>query len=282
MDAGWGTSSPQPTDAMRSQMKSHSDSSSTAGPCKPRPSVSARGPRGRLVFSLLATCMTCLAAAAGAGAAGASSHVQATQELAVLLTPHAVHTGPATASPQRTVLADRRPITGAPTTLPVISRSIGADGSRWLQVMLPGRPNGSTGWIAEQDTSAVLTPWYIVVRIRARRVNIYDDGHLARSFRAVVGKLSTPTPTGQFFVEEAVTMATGEPGGPFALALSARSDALQEFEGGPGQIAIHGIENLGGTPGKAESHGCIRLATAAIDWIAARIGAGTPVTIEHG
>jgi lipoprotein-anchoring transpeptidase ErfK/SrfK len=100
-----------------------------------------------------------------------------------------------------------------------------------------------------------------------------------RSFRAVVGKLSTPTPTGQFFVEEIVQMASGEAGGPFALALSARSDALQEFEGGPGQIAIHGRDNLGGTLGAAESHGCIRLGSAGIDWLAARIAPGTPATI---
>jgi lipoprotein-anchoring transpeptidase ErfK/SrfK len=32
----------------------------------------------------------------------------------------------------------------------------------------------------------------------------------------------------------------------------------------------------------AESHGCLRLGTPAIDWIAARIGAGVPVTIERG
>jgi lipoprotein-anchoring transpeptidase ErfK/SrfK len=77
-------------------------------------------------------------------------------------------------------------------------------------------------------------------------------------------------------------MSQGEPGGPFALALSARSNALQEFEGGPGQIALHGRDNLGGTLGAAESHGCVRLGTANIDWLAARIGPGTPVTIDAG
>ena len=77
-------------------------------------------------------------------------------------------------------------------------------------------------------------------------------------------------------------MYPGEPGGPFALALSARSDALQEFEGGPGQIALHGRDSLGGTLGNAESHGCVRLDTASIDWLAARIGPGTPVTIYSG
>jgi lipoprotein-anchoring transpeptidase ErfK/SrfK len=263
-------------------MKSRSDSHSTARSGHPGPSVPARGLRGRLLLCLLAACMTCLAAAAGAATASASGHVQASQELAVLLAPHAVYLRADASSPQRTVLPDRRPITGAATTVPVISRSIAAGGSRWLDVMLPGRPNSATGWIAEQGTTTLVTPWAIVVRLHERRVSVYDHGQLARSFRAVVGKPSTPTPTGRFFVEEALRMASSEAGGPFALALSARSNALQEFEGGPGQIAIHGMENLGGTPGMAQSHGCIRLSTSAIDWIAARIGAGIPVTIERG
>jgi hypothetical protein len=37
---------------------------------------------------------------------------------------------------------------------------------------------------------------------------------------------------------------------------------LQEFEGGPRQIGIHGRDGLGGTLGRAESLGRIRLATA--------------------
>jgi lipoprotein-anchoring transpeptidase ErfK/SrfK len=72
----------------------------------------------------------------------------------------------------------------------------------------------------------------------------------------------------------------GGVGGPFALALSARSNVLQEFEGGPGQIAIHGVENLGGTPGTAVSHGCVRLANGIVRWLAARVGPGVPVTIR--
>jgi len=69
-------------------------------------------------------------------------------------------------------------------------------------------------------------------------------------------------------------------GGPFALALSARSNVLSQFAGGPGQIAIHGRELLGGTLGRAQSHGCVRLASSAISWLAARIGPGVPVTIH--
>ena len=103
-----------------------------------------------------------------------------------------------------------------------------------------------------------------------------------RTFQTVVGKPSTPTPTGQFFVEETVRMPAEHPGGPYALALSARSNVLQEFEGGPGQIAIHGRDDLGGTLGAAESHGCVRLATASIDWLATHIDPGTPVKIYTG
>ncbi len=180
------------------------------------------------------------------------------------------------------LLPARGPITGEPTTVPVIGALTGPDGVRWLRVMLPGRPNGSTGWIAQQGTRELVTDWHIVVDLAARRVRVYSAGHALRAFRAVVGKPSTPTPTGEFFVEETLRMSPGEAGGPFALALSARSNVLQEFEGGQGQIAMHGRDNLGGTLGAAESHGCIRLASTSIEWLAARIAPGTPVTIDGG
>jgi lipoprotein-anchoring transpeptidase ErfK/SrfK len=208
--------------------------------------------------------------------------VRATQQLAVLLTPHRAHHEPEAGSPSTMLVAARRSITGEQTTLPVTGSLTGPDGVRWLQVMLPGRPNSSTGWIAQQGTRELQTHWHLVVNLAARRVVVYRDGRMQRAFRAVVGKSSTPTPTGEFFVEETLQMPTGEAGGPFALALSARSNALQEFEGGPGQIAIHGRDNLGGTLGTAASHGCVRLGTASIDWLAARIGPGTPVTIDAG
>ncbi len=238
-----------------------------------------------LAAGLTAACLLVLGAGS-AVAAGVPAHmparVRAAQQLAVLLSAHGVHQEPEAGSPQTELVASRRPITGERTTLPVTGSLTGADGVRWLQVMLPGRPNGSTGWIAQQGTRKLVTGWHIVVDLAARRVSAYSNGHLLRGFQAVVGKTSTPTPTGEFFVEETLRMPAGEAGGPFALALSARSDVLQEFEGGPGQIAMHGRENLGGTLGAAESHGCIRLATASIEWLAGRIGPGTPVTIYGG
>ncbi len=247
----------------------------------PSPSRSRR----RTASGLATICLALLALLAGSASSAArvsgaaAGRVQATQELVVLLSTHSAHRAPHAGSQRVAVVPDSRPITGEPTTLPVISRAIATGGKRWLLVLLPGRPNGATGWIAEKGTRGTVTAWRIVVDLAARHLQAYNDGRLVKVFQAVVGKPSTPTPTGNFFVEESLQMQAGEPGGPFALALSARSNVLQEFDGGPGQIAIHGRNDLGGTLGTAASHGCIRLATASIDWLSARISPGTPVTI---
>jgi lipoprotein-anchoring transpeptidase ErfK/SrfK len=165
--------------------------------------------------------------------------------------------------------------------LPVLGHATDTHGRHWLHVRLPGRPNGHTGWIRQRFTVASSTRWRLLVDTSTRRLIVYRDGHPLRTFRAIVGKRSTPTPHGQFFVEEAVRLKTTDVGGPYALALSAPSDVLQEFDGGPGQIALHGLMNIGGTLGSAVSHGCIRLGNDMMRWLVIRICAGTPVTITN-
>jgi lipoprotein-anchoring transpeptidase ErfK/SrfK len=217
----------------------------------------------------------------GAAPAGALSPavVKADQELATLLSSHEVLSKPATGSAPLRRVPGRTPITEARTVLPVLGHRTGSDGLRWLHVRLPGRPNGSTGWISQHATVASRTGWHIVVNTSSRRVTVYRHSRPARVFKAVVGKASTPTPSGKFFVEEAIQLPATAVGAPYALALSARSTVLQEFAGGPGQIALHGLRNVGGTLGTAVSHGCVRLDTGAMRWLVARIGPGVPVTI---
>ena len=206
--------------------------------------------------------------------------VAASQTVALLFAAHRALAAPRPRARAVGEVAVRRPITGERTVLPVLARVTDGHGGDWLKVRLPGRPNGHTGWIRERRTRLSVTFWHLLVNLQARRVTAYLDGHAQRSFRAVVGKRSTPTPTGQFFVEETVRMTAGDPGGPFALALSARSNVFRHFDGGPGQVAVHGRDDLGGTPGQAQSHGCVRLRSAAIAWLAERFGPGTPVTIR--
>jgi len=214
-------------------------------------------------------------AVAHAGATG----VRPVQALAALQTAHQAFSAPSRASTPLRRVAARRPLTAEQTVLPVVGRRILQNGEPWLRVSLPGRPNGRLGWIEERGTRAGTTRWHLVVETAGRRVLVFRSGRMVRSFRAIVGKESTPTPAGAFFVEEAIQLAATDAGAPFALALSARSTVLQEFAGGPGQIALHGLRNLGGTLGTAVSHGCVRLASDAMRWLVLRIGPGVPVTI---
>ena len=206
--------------------------------------------------------------------------VRPTQELAALSSAHEAFSKPAKGSARLGVVPARRPITGERTVLPVLGQRTGADGLRWLQVRLPGRPNGHTGWIKQRATVASKTSWHIVVDTSSRRVIFYQWGRRVRTVEAVVGKPSTPTPRGKFFVEEVIQLRAADAGAPFALALSARSNVFQEFEGGPGQIALHGLRNIGGVLGSAVSHGCVRLSNSTMRWLVVRISPGVPVTIK--
>jgi hypothetical protein len=208
----------------------------------------------------------------------ASAAVAPAQQVATLEANHAIY---ATPGGRREASISRvRPITGESTTLPVLAIS-----GRWLRVRLPGRllpgpANGRTGWIKASGTRLWAIRWHIVVLLGRRAAKIFYAGRLVRSFLVVVGKPSTPTPAGQFFVEENVSEPPSFPGAPYALATSARSNVFTEFDGGPGQVALHGVGGgLGGTPGQAQSHGCVRFPTAAITWLAHHIYPGTPVTI---
>jgi lipoprotein-anchoring transpeptidase ErfK/SrfK len=163
----------------------------------------------------------------------------------------------------------------------MLSYSRSPDGKPWARVGLPGRPSGHTGWIPASQTRLASTRWHILIDVSARRLTVYRDGRVERRFRAVVGKPSTPTPRGRFFIEETLSLSPKDSGSPFALATSARSSVFQEFEGGPGQIGIHGTNNISGALGTAVSHGCVRLSTSAITWVAKRIDGGVPLTITR-
>ena len=235
--------------------------------------------RPALIPAALALIATAISAAPAVAADRGG--VPVTQPLVILLQDHVAH---ASASMKARVIepvAAVRPLTKVRTVLPVMGAVKGKDGNRWVHVRLPGRPSGHTGWILADQTIRSSTEWRIVVTVSKRTVAVYRDGLPVRSFTAVVPRPATPTPYGQFFVEEALKIAAHDTGGPYALAISARSDIFQEFEGGPGQIAIHGTGNLSEPLGSAASHGCIRLAPEAITWIVKHIGAGVPVTVAR-
>lgn len=153
-------------------------------------------------------------------------------------------------------------------------------GKRWVKVLLPVRPNGSTGWIRASDMVFRPVRSRIEIDVSERRLTVYRDARRKRSFRVAVGTPKNPTPTGRFALAEVIP--TGDPKaflGPIVMPLTAFSTTLNEFAGGNGRVAIHGT-SLPELIGQAVSHGCIRMRNADIRRLSGMASGGTPVNIR--
>ena len=220
------------------------------------------------------------AALLAAPAAHASAESKGTVEIARL-----VITSPVRARPGGGRLLGKlaavRPLTSQQTAVPVGRHGRDANGNEWLRVPLPGRPLGRSGWIPAANATIIHSHWRIVINRRKREAVLYRDKRVTRRFEVVVGKTSTPTPKGHFFLEEHVKQASESVLGPWALATSAFSTVLQEFGGSPGQVALHGRrgELMNDPLGSAASHGCIRFDNRVIRELAALLPNGTPIDI---
>jgi lipoprotein-anchoring transpeptidase ErfK/SrfK len=171
---------------------------------------------------------------------------------------------------------------GQPQVLLVLGSAV-ADGREWLRVLLPIRPAGTDGWIPRDDVVLRSTPYWVTVDKSSRTVTTYRAGRVVRRARAVVGKPATPTPNGLAAIYEKARQPDRHGFlGPWALPLTALSDVLRNFGGGPGRIAIHGRAGASFLDplGSARSHGCIRIDNGLIVWMARHLPTGTPVEIR--
>lgn len=151
----------------------------------------------------------------------------------------------------------------------------------WVQAYIPVRPNETTRWIPSADLTTSFVDNHIVVSLSARKLTLYQNNAPVFTTAVAPGAPSSPTPTGSFFVAYIVKLT--DPGnvyGPYAMGTSAFSNTYFSFEGGPGQVGIHGT-NQPWVIGSYASHGCVRLPNAAITSLAQQIVPGTPVEIER-
>jgi lipoprotein-anchoring transpeptidase ErfK/SrfK len=158
------------------------------------------------------------------------------------------------------------------------------DGQDWVQVRLGDRPNNAAGWIPREHVRLGHTDYWVEVSRSARRVAVYRKGKQLRSFKAVVGKLGTPTPLGLSAIYERNRQPNPHAFlGPWSLSLTSHSNVLQNFGGGPGRVAIHGRAgaSLRDPLGSARSHGCIRVDNRNVSWMASHLPQGTPVMVTR-
>jgi lipoprotein-anchoring transpeptidase ErfK/SrfK len=154
------------------------------------------------------------------------------------------------------------------------------DRRTWYQVLLPQRPNGSTGWIRADQVRLVPLTHHVEVNLGRRELRLLRHDRLVHRFPVAIGAAATPTPTGEYFVSAKLRPPRiSAVYGPWALGLSAYSDVLDQFGTGDGQIALHGTKDTAAL-GHAVSHGCVRLDARAITTLAKALRLGTPVTIR--
>ncbi|MGZ6621150.1 MAG: L,D-transpeptidase family protein [Solirubrobacteraceae bacterium] len=161
----------------------------------------------------------------------------------------------------------------------VADREAHEDGTTWVRVSLAVLPNGTKGWVPRSS----LGGWSFVdtrlVIDRARlTATLLRAGRVVFHAPIAVGAPGTPTPAGQFYVRDRLRGFSSPFYGPLAFGTNARSPALTDWPGG-GVVGIHGTDQPGLIPGRI-SHGCVRLANAAIVKLGRLMPVGTPVTIE--
>ena len=192
-----------------------------------------------------------------------------------------IHKDPSTPTP-RVVLPNPWALNGVSADpIPQVFRVVRKRPDGWVQVQLPERPNGQTGWIPPGEVSLTQTPYRIELSLSAHRITVFDKSAVLYRGPVATGAAATPTPTGSYYLR--VLLKSSDPSsvyGPFAFGLSAHSDALTTFSGSDAEIGLHGNNDTSAL-GRSVSHGCIRMDNTAITRLSAILPLGTPVEIRN-
>lgn len=153
-------------------------------------------------------------------------------------------------------------------------------GREWVQMRLPMRPNGTTAWVRRSALGAFhVTYLHLVIDRTTLRAILYRRGRAIWTARVGVGKPSTPTPVGHFWVREKFRVAAGARSlyGTYAFGTSAYS-VLSDWPGG-GVVGLHGTGQPWLIPGRP-SHGCVRIRNPDVARLFRLMPIGTPILIR--
>lgn len=171
---------------------------------------------------------------------------------------------------------------GGEAYLPIVAERK-VNGERWMKVMVQDRPNRSRLWVPFSGDMKVYQGSDIIdIDTTKRTLRRYHQRRLVLKARVVLGKKSTPTPKGTFFVTHLAT-PPAEDYGPFMVVTNAHSDVIRNFGGiNDAIVAIHGPagssdEQIG--RGAALSHGCIRMSLHDLEGLQ-DVQPGTVITIH--
>lgn len=150
----------------------------------------------------------------------------------------------------------------------------------WVKVWLPKRPNGSQGWVKASDVTLDSTDYKLVVDVPAYTLTLFDGDEVVKEIPVGTAQETYPTPAGTYFITDLLQPPDPDTVyGTYAYGLSGYSEVLTSFNGGNGQLGIHGT-NKPESIGQQDSHGCIRLHNEDIESLVPLLKLGTPVEIR--
>jgi len=149
----------------------------------------------------------------------------------------------------------------------------------WLKVLITARPNHTQGWVKASDVTLTTTDFRMELDLSTFHLKVFKGNELFTETDVAIGKDSTKTPTGRFFITEKIKQPN-DTGvfGSWLLAINGYSEMLDTFDNGLPQVAFHGT-NQPELIGTKASNGCIRMPNAIVTMLADAIPAGTPVDI---
>lgn len=244
-------------------------------------------PHAKLTRSIALSCAVVVVLAAAAPAAGRADGSWTNRRLSNEFTftrwahverAAGIHRGPRASSPRIGRLAWST-VDGFASIYLVLRAHRDRGGGEWVKLRIPGRPNGRTGWVARDALGRFhLTRALLVVNRERMRMYLYRRGRRVWSAPVGVGKPSTPTPPGHFWIDERFELTDPSSGYyPYAFGTTDYS-TLGEWPGG-GVVGIHGpYYEPQSIPGRI-SHGCIRLRVADDFWLGRHLELGTPLRV---
>ena len=149
----------------------------------------------------------------------------------------------------------------------------------WMKVLITARPNHTTGWIKADDVTIAATDYHIELDLSTFHLKVFQGANVFVETDVVIGKDSTPTPIGRFFVTEKIKNSS-DTGvyGAWILPTNGYSEVLETFDNGLPQVAFHGTNQPELVRTKS-SNGCVRIPNDVVITIAGAIPAGTPIDI---
>jgi hypothetical protein len=195
----------------------------------------------------------------------------------------AVYANPGDAAPMQTFANPRQTDSNPPIDVPLVFLAVDeptANDCEWVQVMLPVRPNGTKGWVKRADIKMEGHVYRIEVFLDEFKLKAYRGDEVFLDVPIGVAADNRPTPGGLYYTTE--LLASSDPAyGPYAFGLSGFSEVLQSFNGGQGQLGLHGT-NQPERIGTKVSSGCIRMRNEDIEALVAEVESttqGIPVQV---